>query len=135
MSSNTYHQAPDAVATAPPGCPMNTSWSPLDSDYLVDPYPIAGALRDEHPVFYAEQLGHVVVTKMEDIEEVFMNPDVFASTNVQDPIFPPRPRSCRHPRRPRLRPAGRDVEQARARPCTDPRVHTSGVREPSPEVA
>ena len=91
MSSNTYHQAPDAVAAAPPGCPMHQSWSPLDADYLVDPYPIAGALRDEHPVFYAEQLGHVVVTKMDDIEHVFMNPDVYASTNVQDPIFPLAP--------------------------------------------
>jgi cytochrome P450 len=91
MSSNTYHQAPDTVAAAPPGCPMHQSWSPLDADYLADPYPIAGALRDEHPVFYAEQLGHVVVTKMDDIEQVFMNPDVFASTNVQDPIFPLAP--------------------------------------------
>jgi len=94
MSSNTYHQAPDAVAAAPPGCPMHASWSPLDDDYLADPYPIAGALSDEHPVFYAEQLGHVVVTKMEDIEEVFMNPDVFASTNVQDPIFPLAPEAA-----------------------------------------
>ncbi len=88
MTSNTYHQAPDAVAAAPPGCPMHTGWSPLDEDYLADPYPIAAALRDEHPVFYAAGLGHVVVTKMDDIEAVFMNPDVFASTNVQDPIFP-----------------------------------------------
>jgi len=87
-TQNTYHQAPDTVATPPPGCPMHQSWSPLDDDYLTDPYPIAAALRDEHPVFYAEQLGHVVVTKMADIEHVFMNPDVFASTNVQDPIFP-----------------------------------------------
>ena len=94
MTSNTYHQAPDAVATAPPGCPMHTSWSPLDNDYLTDPYPIAGALRDEHSVFYAERLGHVVVTKMDDIEEVFMNPDVFASTNVQDPIFPLAPEAA-----------------------------------------
>jgi cytochrome P450 len=67
---------------------MHAQWSPLDPDYLADPYPIANTLREQHPVFYAEQLGHVVVTKMEDIETVFMNPDVFASTNVQDPIFP-----------------------------------------------
>ncbi len=33
----------------------NSSWSPLDDDYLADPYPIAARLRDEHPVFYAEQ--------------------------------------------------------------------------------
>ena len=94
MSANTYHQAPEAVAAAPPGCPMHQSWSPLDADYLADPYPIAAALRDSHPVFYSEQLGHVVVTKMDDIEQVFMNPDVFASTNVQDPIFPLAPEAA-----------------------------------------
>ena len=91
MSSNTYHQAPDSVREAPPGCPLHSGWSPLDHDYLADPYPIATALRDEHPIFYAPELGHVVVTTMADIETVFMNPDVFASTNVQDPIFPLAP--------------------------------------------
>ena len=85
---SSYHEAPDTLATPPPGCPMNANWSPLDDDYLIDPYPIANALRDEHPVFYAPDLGHVVVTRMEDIDEVFMNPDVYASTNVQDPIYP-----------------------------------------------
>ncbi|MEZ5231046.1 MAG: cytochrome P450, partial [Acidimicrobiales bacterium] len=85
------HQAPTVVAGAPAGCPMHASWSPLDTDYLADPYPIAAALRDEHPVFYAEELGHVVVTRMEDIEHVFVNPDIFASTNVQDPLFPLAP--------------------------------------------
>lgn len=86
--TNSYHQAPDSVTAAPPGCPMHASWSPLNDDYLTDPYPIAAELSEQHPVFYAEELGHVVVTKMADIETVFMNPDVYASTNVQDPIFP-----------------------------------------------
>lgn len=67
---------------------MHASWSPLNDDYLTDPYPIAAELSEQHPVFYADELGHVVVTKMADIETVFMNPDVYASTNVQDPIFP-----------------------------------------------
>jgi cytochrome P450 len=88
MSANTYHRAPDIIEEPPPGCPMHEQWSPLDDDYLTDPYPIAAELRDEHPVFYAKELGHVVVTKMADIETVFMNPDIYASTNVQDPIYP-----------------------------------------------
>ena len=91
MSSNSYHAAPETIAAPPPGCPMHASWSPLGNEYLADPYPIAASLREKHPVFYAEQIGHVVVTKMEDIEHVFMNPDIFASTNVQDPIFPLAP--------------------------------------------
>jgi cytochrome P450 len=88
MSETSYHAAPDSVAAAPDGCPVEHAWSPLDDDYLADPYPIAARLRDDHPVFYADQLGYVVVTRMEDIEHVFTHPDVFASSNVQDPVFP-----------------------------------------------
>lgn len=90
-SVNAYHAAPDGVTDAPTGCPVEHVWSPLSDEYLADPYPIASRLRDDHPVFYSEQLGYVVVTRMADIEEVFMNPDVYASTNVQDPIWPLAP--------------------------------------------
>ena len=86
--ANPYHHAPDRLTEAPPGCPVHRRWSPLNDDYLADPYPIAARLRDDHPVFFAEEVGHVVVTRMEDIEAVFTRPDVFASTNVQDPVFP-----------------------------------------------
>ena len=37
---------------------------------------------------YAEPLGFVVVTRMEDVQEVFLNPEVYSSANVQDPVFP-----------------------------------------------
>ena len=94
MKANTYHQAPDGPIAAPRGCPVEAQWSPLNEDYLDDPYPIAARLRDEHPVFFAEQLGHLVLTRMEDIEAVFTNPDVFASTNVQDPLFPLAPEAA-----------------------------------------
>ncbi len=85
---NSYHQAPSGKVAAPAGCPVNHSWSPLNDDYLADPYPIANQLREEGPIFFAEELGYVVITRMEDILEVFTNPDVYASTNVQDPVFP-----------------------------------------------
>jgi cytochrome P450 len=94
VSANTYHHAPERIAAAPQGCPVDHGWSPLSAEYLADPYPIAARLRDEHPVFYADSLGYVVVTRMEDIEEVFTHPDVFASTNVQDPIFPLAPEAA-----------------------------------------
>jgi len=94
MSANTYHHAPERIAEAPTGCPVDHGWSPLSAAYLEDPYPIAARLREEHPVFYADSLGYVVVTRMEDIEEVFTHPDVYASTNVQDPIFPLAPEAA-----------------------------------------
>ncbi len=94
-TANSYHQAPEAVVPAPSGCPVNHSWSPLNEDYLEDPYVIASALRDESPIFFSEKLGYVIVTRMEDVEEVFMNPDVYASTNVQDPVFPIGPEASK----------------------------------------
>jgi len=67
---------------------MNATWSPLNDDYLAEPYRIAADLRDQHPVFYAEELGYLVVTKMDDIERIFTDHETFASVNVQDPVFP-----------------------------------------------
>ena len=86
--ASSYHRAPGAVPPPPAGCPVHHTWSPLDDDYLRDPYSIAARLRDETPVFYAEELGYLVITRMEDIDAVFRNPDVYASANVQDPVFP-----------------------------------------------
>ncbi len=85
---NAYHQAPETKAAAPTGCPVHATWSPLGADYLADPYPQARQLAAEHSIFWSEPLGHVVVTDLADIEHVFTNPDIYASTNVQDPIYP-----------------------------------------------
>jgi len=70
---------------------MHQTWSPLNDDYLVEPYGIAAQLRDDHDVFYAESLGYLVVTKMEDLERIFTDHETFASVNVQDPVFPLAP--------------------------------------------
>ncbi len=86
-----YHQQRSSTPPPPTGCPVHTSWNPLNADYLEDPYEIASALRDEHGVFYAEQLGYLVVTEMAEIERIFSDHETFASTNVQDPVFPLAP--------------------------------------------
>ena len=88
MAGDRYHQ--ERLETPPPprGCPMHASWSPLNEDYLAEPYDIAAKLRDEHAVFYAEQLGYLVVTEMGEIERIFADHETFASAIVQDPVFP-----------------------------------------------
>ncbi len=91
MSEHDYHQERPAPPPPPSGCPVDRSWSPLNADYLADPYPIAAELSAEHPVFYAEELGHLVVTRMEDLEAVFTDHETYASVNVQDPVFPLAP--------------------------------------------
>lgn len=86
MAERSYHSTTVTVATAPSGCPVDHHWDPLDPDVLADPYPVAAHQREATPVFWSEVLGAVVVTRMDDVEAVFSDPDTFASSNVQDPI-------------------------------------------------
>ena len=88
MAGDSYHQERLDAPPPPVGCPMHETWSPLNEDYLEDPYPIAAELRDAHPVFYAKELGYLVVSEMADIEAIFLDHETFASVNVQDPVFP-----------------------------------------------
>lgn len=87
----SYHQERTETPPPPEGCAMHSTWSPLNEDYLAEPYGIAAALRDEHGVFYAEKLDYLVVTRMDDIERIFSDHETFASVNVQDPVFPLAP--------------------------------------------
>jgi cytochrome P450 len=91
MTSHDYHQERTDIPPPPRGCPVHDGWSPLNDDYLADPYPIATRLAAEHPVFYASELGYLVVSRMEDIEAIFTDHETFASSNVQDPVFPLAP--------------------------------------------
>ncbi len=84
---NTYHQDRGEVPPPPAGCPVHRDWSPLNADYLEEPYAIAGQLQADHPTFYSEKLGYVVVTEMEELDRIFTDHETFASTNVQDPMY------------------------------------------------
>jgi len=88
VSTSAYHDTKAGTAPPPPGCPIDHDWSPLSAEYLRDPYAVAAQLRERGGAFYAEQLGYVVITSMADIEAVFTDHETFASTNVQDPVFP-----------------------------------------------
>jgi len=70
---------------------VHPDWSPLNDDYLAEPYAIAAELRDTTPVFYAQKLGYLVVCEMDEIERIFTDHETFASVNVQDPVFPLAP--------------------------------------------
>ena len=88
MTESAYHQQPSADIPAPVGCPVDHSWSPLSPAYLDDPYSAAATFREFGGAFYSEQLGYLVITSMADIDAVFTDHETFASTNVQDPVFP-----------------------------------------------
>ena len=83
-----YHQMHRAAAPPPSDCPVEHSFSPFSEAYIADPYAVLAALRADRPVFYAPELGYLVLTRMADVAEVFRRPDDFASANVQDPVQP-----------------------------------------------
>ena len=88
MSDLAYHKVRGDKPVAPSGCPIDHEFSPYSQRYVADPYAWLNDKRESEPVFYSEQLGYVVVTRMEDVQAVFMNHEVYSSENVQDPVFP-----------------------------------------------
>jgi cytochrome P450 len=87
-SNNAYHNILTKPEVEPSGCPVNHEFTTFNDDYLANPYPQLTKIREEHPVFYSKQLGFLVVTRMEDVTEIFRDHDVYSSKNVQDPVFP-----------------------------------------------
>ena len=88
MSDSPYQNNRTDRAPTPSGCPIDNAFSPYSDIYLRDPYPELAKRRGTSPVFYSEELGYLVLTRMEDVSEVFRNADVFSSENVQDPVLP-----------------------------------------------
>ena len=88
MVDSAYHKIRTEKLPAPSGCPIDHDFSPFAPDYLADPYVELEKRRNNEPIFYAEDLGLLALTRMEDVSEVFKNPTLFSSENVQDPIVP-----------------------------------------------
>ena len=86
--SDAYHKISVPPAAEPSGCPVDPAFTPFSPDYLADPYPELEQLSAEKPIFFAEQLGYLVVTGMDNVMQVLKNHEVFSSENVQDPVFP-----------------------------------------------
>ncbi len=88
MTDTAYHKMRTETAPAPEGCPVDHTFSPFAEEYLQNPYAELEKLRGESPVFFSEELGYLVLTRMEDVAEVFRKPDIYSSENVQDPVLP-----------------------------------------------
>ena len=86
--ADAYHKISVPPATEPTGCPFNEEFTPFDADYLHNPYKQLDQLSSQTPIFYARQLGYLVVTGMENVIEILKHPETFSSGNVQDPVFP-----------------------------------------------
>jgi len=91
MSANkdgAYHNISVAPKVKPSGCPIDHKFTTFNDDYLANPYAQLKTLREENPIFYSEKLGFLVITRMEDVVDVFRDHEVYSSINVQDPVFP-----------------------------------------------
>ena len=66
---------------------MKTSIDPLSPEFLADPYPFLTQQRKEGPVAYTEAIDMWIVTRHEDVEYVFLNPDIFSASNAQSPLM------------------------------------------------
>ncbi|MBT4690975.1 MAG: cytochrome P450 [Rhodospirillaceae bacterium] len=88
MAEEAYYRLRTERPAAPNGCPVDHGFSPFSENYVADPYTVLRDLRANSPLFYAEKLGCLVLTRMEDVAEVFRRSDVFGAANVQDPVLP-----------------------------------------------
>ena len=63
-------------------------FEPLSPEYLADPYPVLGSVREDAPVVYAPDIDMWIVTRVADVEAVFMDPVTFSASIAQDPLMP-----------------------------------------------
>ena len=82
MSELAYHKVDTEKRPAPDGCPVDHEFSPYNERYVAFPYAWLNEKREAEPIFYSEELGYVVVTRMEDVEEIFKSPDIFSTIRV-----------------------------------------------------
>src|SRR5580658_3719042 len=72
-----------------PGCPVDDSFDPLSPEFLSDPHAVLANLpRQGAPVFFAPSIGYYVVTRYEDIEDVFKDPASYSAAVAQAPLVP-----------------------------------------------
>jgi cytochrome P450 len=71
----------------PPNCPVQTAFDPLSEEFLRDPFAVLEGLElAGAPVFYAPSIDYYVVTRYEDIESIFLDPDTYSAASAQLPL-------------------------------------------------
>ena len=69
-------------------CPvLHDNFTMLDDDFLRDPYAVYRRLRAQ-PVYFSEAHSVYVITRYDDVDAVFSQPEVFSSSVVLSPVTP-----------------------------------------------
>lgn len=64
-------------------------YDPFD---LSDPFPFYQRARAEEPVFWNDDIGYWIITRHDDVREIFKDLETFSSANTGRPIRPHSPR-------------------------------------------
>lgn len=78
-------------AQSPTGCPISheaAEFDPFGDRFQIDPAEALKWFRNREPVFYSPKLGYWVVTRYNDMKEIWRDYPTYASTNVMDPMRP-----------------------------------------------
>jgi cytochrome P450 len=67
-------------------CPVDESFDPLSPEFLADPFAVMAKVPA--PIFFAPSIGYYVVTRYEDVEEVFKDPATYSAATAQAPLVP-----------------------------------------------
>ena len=67
---------------------MHSLIDPLSSDFLADPYPFLAQQREQMPIAYCESIDMWIVTRYEDVNYVFLHPEIFSAAIAQAPLMP-----------------------------------------------
>lgn len=97
--------------------PLFPAYAPLAPDQLADPYPVLARARAEQPVFHDPAIGAWVVTRYDDINQIYGQPSLFSSSEVLAPRM-----ECPPKLREEL--GDRKLELGKQLVMTDPPAHT-----------
>ncbi len=85
-------KAGPARPAGPRGCPVShdaAAFNPFGDAYAQDPPAYLRWAREKEPVFFSPELGYWVVTRYDDIKEIFRDHRRFSPSNALEKITPP----------------------------------------------
>ncbi|MGP5928721.1 cytochrome P450/oxidoreductase [Corynebacterium glyciniphilum] len=77
-------------------CPYHSGsaskdFDPFEMDYQLNPGEACAWARENEPIFYSEKLGYWVVTRFEDVQEVFRDQSTYSASVALEKLTPATP--------------------------------------------
>lgn len=72
-------------------CPIHTqakNFGMFGCEYQQDPAQSLALFRQQLPIFYSEQMGYWIVTRYEDVKDIFRDPILFSARNALEKLMP-----------------------------------------------